>query len=72
MVERLKLEVIDGRAPPRVASVALFDPAREKLTRSTHSKDVQIGSTFLILRVVGHGRSKLVETPQRDFVSNAL
>ena len=45
---RLKLKGIDGRAPPGEASVALFDTTREKLTRSRHSKDGQIDSSFLI------------------------
>ena len=48
MVARLKLKGIDGRAPPGVASVALFDTSREELTRSRHSKEGQIDSSFLI------------------------
>ena len=47
-VARLKLKGIDGRAPPGVASVALFDTTREKLTRSRYSIDGQIESSFLI------------------------
>ena len=34
-----------------------LDTTREKFTRSRHKKDGQIGGTFLILWVVGHGRS---------------
>ena len=34
VVARLKLEGIDGRAPPGVESAALFVTTREKLTRS--------------------------------------
>ena len=45
LVARLKLKGIDGSAPP---GVALFDTTREKLTRSRHSKDGQIDSSFLI------------------------
>ena len=48
LVARLKLKGIDGRAPPGVASVALFDTTREKLTRSRHSKDGQVDSSFLV------------------------
>ena len=48
MVARLELKGIDGRTPPRVASVALFDTTWEELTRSRHSKDGQIDSSFLI------------------------
>ena len=48
MVARLKLKGNDGRAPPGVASVVLFDTTREKLTRSRNSKDGQIDSSFLI------------------------
>ena len=48
MVARLKLKGIDGRAPPGVATAALFDTTGEKLTRSSHSKDGQIDSSFLI------------------------
>ena len=48
MVVRLKLKGIDGKAPPGVASVALFDTTREKLTRSRHSKDGQIDSSLLV------------------------
>ena len=36
-------------------------PCREKHTRSRHSKDSQIDSSLLILWVVVHGRSQLVE-----------
>ena len=36
-------------------------PCQEKLTRSRHSKDSQIDSSLLILWVVVHGRSQLVE-----------
>ena len=49
MVARLKLKGIDGRAPPGVASVALVETTWEKFTRSRHSKDGQIDSTFLII-----------------------
>ena len=38
MVARLKLEGIDERASPGVASVALFDTTREKLTKPRHNK----------------------------------
>ena len=48
MVARLKLKGIDGRAPPEVASVALLDTTREKLTRSRHRKDGQIDSSLLV------------------------
>ena len=48
MVARLKLEGTDERAPPGVASVALFDTTREKPTRSRHSEDGQNDSFFLI------------------------
>ena len=48
MVARLKLKGIDGRAPSGVASVALFDTTREKLTRSRHNKDGQVDSSFLV------------------------
>ena len=47
MVARLRLKEIDRRAPPGVASVALFDTTREKLTRFGHGKDGQIESSFL-------------------------
>ena len=43
---RLKLEGIDERPPPGVASVALRDTPREKLTRSRHSEDGQTDSSF--------------------------
>ena len=42
-----RMFVGSGRAPPGVASVALFDTAREKLTWFGHSKDGQIDSSFL-------------------------
>ena len=48
VVARLKLKGIDGRSPPGMTSVLLFDTTREKLTRSRHSKDGQIDSSFLI------------------------
>ena len=48
VVARLKLKGIDGRAPPGVASVALFDTTWKKLTRSRHRKNGQIDSSFLI------------------------
>ena len=38
MVARLKLEGMNERAPPRVASVALFDTTRKKVIRFRHSK----------------------------------
>ena len=39
VVARLKLEGINGRAPPRVEPASSFDSTRKKLTRSRHSKD---------------------------------
>ena len=48
VIARLKLKGIDGRAPPGVVSVAIFDTTREKLTRSRRSEDGQINSSFLI------------------------
>ena len=62
MVARLKLKGIDGRAPPRSGACGSICLNTEKLTRSRHSKDGQIGSSFLIPRVVPRGRSQFVES----------
>ena len=46
MFARLKLTGIDGRAPPGVASVALFETTREKLTRPRHT--VKMGRLIVV------------------------
>ncbi len=69
MVARLKLKGIDGRAPQRSGACGLIWPNTGKLTRSRLSEDWQTeykiylfdSGSFLILRVVVHGRSWLVE-----------
>ena len=59
MAARLKLQEIDGRAPPGVEPAAKFDSTRGDPTGSRHNGDGQIGSSFLILDYLVSARQAL-------------
>lgn len=59
MAARLELEGIDGGVPPDVESAAQFDATRTPYQAQTYGGST-VERTFVIVRVVVHGRSQPV------------